>query len=479
MATSSIETANGLVTFHTAQGLAIRANLIRLTRHLAVFEICGADAALRTSEVLEEFKIQAHGQTVYSGRAVVSSVVNATTLIVCEAKLEESGLNLVHIHALRNGGKSLREHFGQFTERWQSYYRVRPDFKAVVGDMQCFLSELRVWLDQIELDVKSSPAPMQQEVERRVLDELATSVIGAIDSFIGRFEELAVHVEPDIEPIYRAYLRRQLHPLILSSPFAYRTFHKPLGYAGDYEMVDMMIREPYEGSTLFAKAINIWLYGQAPAQAHRNRVEYLEQKLFEQAVKAHGRKRPARVYNLGCGPAAEIQRMLRNHSLCEELDFTLLDFNQETLDHGSKTLQAVREQCGRSTPMRFLKKSVQQILKEGRRAAPRSPNEMFDLVYCAGLFDYLSDSVCKLLMNILYDMVAPGGLLVATNVSDAMNRTRPFRFSMEYLLDWHLIYRDGVQLGALTPDGAEPYTTVVAEDIGVNVMIEVKKPVDG
>ena len=45
-------------------------------------------------------------------------------------------------------------------------------------------------------------------------------------------------------------------------------------------------------------------------------------------------------------------------------------------------------------------------------------------------------------MNIFYDMLAPGGLLVATNV-DAAN---PIQEMLDYVLDWNLIYRSGAQL---------------------------------
>jgi extracellular factor (EF) 3-hydroxypalmitic acid methyl ester biosynthesis protein len=51
---------------------------------------------------------------------------------------------------------------------------------------------------------------------------------------------------------------------------------------------------------------------------------------------------------------------------------------------------------------------------------------------------------------------------------------------MEYILDWHLIYRDGRQFGALAPDRAPPDSVkVLAEPTGVNVFIEVRKPSDG
>jgi extracellular factor (EF) 3-hydroxypalmitic acid methyl ester biosynthesis protein len=68
-------------------------------------------------------------------------------------------------------------------------------------------------------------------------------------------------------------------------------------------------------------------------------------------------------------------------------------------------------------------------------------------------------------------------LLVATNVSDAMNDSRPFRHSMEYILDWHLIYRNGPEIGAFAPGAAPPDgCSVVAEDTSVNMFIEVRKP---
>src|SRR5437588_3873172 len=100
-------------------------------------------------------------------------------------------------------------------------------------------------------------------------------------------------------------MKRQLHPCILCSPFAYRTFYKPLGYAGDYEVVNMMARSPYEGSSLFAKIVNLWFIEQRPAEAHRNRIDSLVQKQFEETARVAGLNRTARIFSLGCGPAIE------------------------------------------------------------------------------------------------------------------------------------------------------------------------------
>src|SRR5665811_661214 len=99
----------------------------------------------------------------------------------------------------------------------------------------------------------------------------------------------------DSQPTHRAYGRRQIHPLVLCAPFVYRTFQKPLGYAGDYEMVRMILRDPYEGSSLFAKMVNFYFWGQAPAEAHRNRIKYLTEKIKEETHRVINAGKIARI----------------------------------------------------------------------------------------------------------------------------------------------------------------------------------------
>ena len=113
-----------------------------------------------------------------------------------------------------------------------------------------------------------------------------------------------------------------------------------------------------------------------------------------------------------------------------------------------------------------------QILKDAGKPLPDMMPASYDLVYCAGLFDYLSDRICKKLMSIFYDLVAPGGLLVATNV-DSSN---PSRNWMEYVVEWHLVYRDRKILETLKPDSAPPEVQIKHDVTGVNIYIEVRKP---
>jgi extracellular factor (EF) 3-hydroxypalmitic acid methyl ester biosynthesis protein len=297
-------------------------------------------------------------------------------------------------------------------------------------------------------------------------------VVPAINNLFERFEVVAQRIEPDMQPAHRAFGKRQLHPLLLCSPFVYRTFQKPLGYAGDYEMVNMMFRDPCEGSTLFAKMVNTYALQLPPIVAHRNRIVYLKERLLQETRRVAGQHRAMKVFNLGCGPAHEIQQFLAETPLSNEAQFSLADFNDETLAHTQGVLSDLKTRHGRRTPIQLSKKSVHHMLKQGDRRIQVPKAEQYDLVYCAGLFDYLSDKVCRKLMDIFYDLLAPGGLLIATNVDNHSSRNE-----MEYFLEWNLIHRNTAQMTSLTPGQAAPDQALFQRDpAGINIFMEVRKP---
>jgi extracellular factor (EF) 3-hydroxypalmitic acid methyl ester biosynthesis protein len=463
------------VTFKTAGGVELHGTPVRVTRHMVVFELYNPNVTLQFSEALDGFEITLQAQKIYSGRATIRNVVNAGTKIICDATLRETDWTDVNFVPQPDG--QLAAEFKKFLKEWQKLYKVSPEFKIVIADMQMFLHDLRAWLERVELKTHAFANPLRTQLEKEAAEDLSKPIIEAIDLFIGQFESIVCKLEPDAHPGHYAYFRRQIHPLVLVSPFAHRAFNKPLGYAGDYEMVNMMIRAPYEGDTLFAKIINIWLLKQSPAQAHRNRVAHLETKLIEEIVRVRSQGRVATIFNLGCGPAQEVQRFLEQQHIYDCADFTLVDFNEETLAQLNKYLTDISRRLPKPATFRMIKKSVFHILKSGDKSLLPASGEKYDYVYCAGLFDYLSDDVCKQMMNIFYGMLAPGGLLLATNATEVLNSSRPFRFSMEYILDWHLVYRDQQQFANLKPDLADnDDVKVIAESTGTNLFLEVRKP---
>jgi len=458
------------VTCENSQGLQITGSIIQLGPHEVIFEVYSPLAVIQASEVLREFKIQLGDRTAYSGRAVVKNLVHTGLKAVCAAALDD-GLQLRFSAAELQPGR-MHSLFKEHLIEWHKLCLVRPEYKLHLADMESFFVELRMWLDQLELSSRGAPSANGRQIEDDMASALGAAILPTIDSLFEKFEHLAQALEPAIRPVHRMYMQRRLHPLLLCAPFAHRTFTKPLGYPGDYEMVAMIARNKPEGGSLYAKIINLWFVRQAPAAAHRNRIKYLTQRIVEESVRVANQGQSARIFSLACGPAIEMQDFLREHELSNRTELTMLDFNDETLVHVTQAFATLKEKSSRRTSIEFIKRSVHQLLRESVRGGTMTRHHQYDFVYCAGLFDYLTDPVCQRLMTLLYGWVAPGGLLLATNVESS----NPLRHGMEHLLDWHLIYRSGPELQKLRPSQVVAEDFLIQADItGVNLLMEARK----
>jgi extracellular factor (EF) 3-hydroxypalmitic acid methyl ester biosynthesis protein len=469
---SALPLAETQVIFQSADGLTVRGTPLHLNRHTVVLELYNASLAPRLTETLENFRIIFQERTLYSGRAVVSNLVEAGATTVCDASLDEANWTGLDFTQPPADGQVVQE-FKNFLGEWQKLYQIGAEFKVIVGDMQTFLTDLRLWLEQVELGIRAASAVERPALEQKIAGELGPQILPLLTNLFEKFENCLRVIEPDRLPAHQAFARRQLHPLLLCSPFLYRCFTKPLGYAGDYEMVNMMLRDPLEGASLYAKLINLWFVQQPPAEAHRNRIKSLVRYLEAATLRAMSQGRSARILNIGCGPVHEVQRFLQESSLADNVEFTLLDFSEETLTHCRAIVTTSQSKYARRTQFNFVKKSVQQIVKEASRGTSSELTGDYDLVYCAGLYDYLSDSVCRRLNGIFYDWLRPGGTLVITNV-DIYN---PRRITMDHIMEWHLFYRRATDLMALKPESApEDWCGVKSDPTGVNIYFEAQKP---
>lgn len=462
---------SSIVVCRNHQGAEITANILRLRRYSVAFEVYNPYSVLQLSEVLNDFRIRVGDQIVYEGKAVVSGLVNTGILLVCEVTLGDSWLNVGFL-AERGREETIGEQMGSFLHDWKRAHEVDAPFKVEVADAQNLLFGLQKWLEQIDLGIRATASEDRQGLEDEVLSQVQGKVLEEVHGLFGSFEKTALTVPEGREATHKFYARRQLHPLFLCSPFLYRTFHKPLGYAGDYEMVNMMLRDPFEGGSLFAKNLNNAFLQSPPAIAHRNRIKYLEGMLKDETETNAKDGRRTRLLNLGCGPAREVENFLINEEISDLANFTLLDFNRETIDYTQRHLMQARTTAGRVTPINFVERSVHQLLRQASGGDEDLTWESFDVVYCAGLFDYLSQRVCKRLIEVFYRLLKPGGLLVITNVSVE----NPSQGVMEYIMEWNLIYRDEASMKDLVPDSVSPRDCEMKKDpTGVNYFLEIRK----
>ena len=468
--------SQSVITCRNSQGTHLTANLLRINRYSVVFEVYNPYSILQLSEVLSDFRIMASRRLLYHGKAVVSNLLNTGIVLVCEAMLDEGWVE-VDFHTSVAGqsatagqhGGDLACQFVNFMNEWKSANQVQIPFKLVVSNIASMLIGVQHWLTAVDVGIRTTVTRRREDFEQEIFASVQSRVVDEIHPAMQRFEEVVAEVEESEVAVHKSFARRELHPVMLCSPFLFRTYTKPLGYAGDYEMVNMMLRNPYEGSSAFAKLLNFALLNTAPVVAHRNRIDYLLEKLRVECAR-RAAKGKTRIFNLACGPAMEVQRFLRE---CEESDLAeidLLDFNEETLDYTRERIQEARTSGGRETKVAFFQRSVHQLL----RAATQGGDDEFtgyDIVYCAGLFDYLSQRVCKRLVELFCTMAKPGGLIIVTNVSD----TNPSKAWMEYLVEWNLIYRGRKELEDLVPERVPIRSTrILADATEVNLFLEIE-----
>ena len=78
-----------------------------------------------------------------------------------------------------------------------------------------------------------------------------------------------------------------------------------------------------------------------------------------------------------------MQHFLAEHHVSEQASFDLLDFNDETLQFLRSTFEELRSRYNRGTPIQLMKKSAQQVIKDGSKSLAAGATGQYDLVYCA------------------------------------------------------------------------------------------------
>jgi extracellular factor (EF) 3-hydroxypalmitic acid methyl ester biosynthesis protein len=456
------------VTFQTASGVEFRGSLARLTRHVAAFEASHLAAVLRTSEVLNNFKISGDNRVLYFGRAVVSSVVNTGESFLVETKLDSLGSDTAFFLPPPGSGSNLPAAYDVFFRNWQKNYRISMEFKVLVADVQSYLTGVRHWLEGLEFGL--NPQADKAAQARDILAAVAPRIIEAFNGQHERFEEIICALPQESRGAHQDFVRQHWHKLFLGAPFAHRTYQKPIGYAGDYEMMNMIHRNQPEGRSLYEQLIHLLLVSQWPAQSVRNRIAHLGEYILNETARATRAGKTARILNVGCGPAWEVQDFLRETQLSSQAGFTLVDFNKETLAHAGQALEELKRQFSRHTEIRTQQLSVYELLKRTQHHGDGA--ERFELIYCGGLFDYLAPQTCRALIDLWYDSLLPGGLMVIAN----MNDTKPFRHFIEFILDWQLIYRDRHEILSLVPEHCRETASVIAEPTSVNLFLHIRKP---
>lgn len=200
-----------------------------------------------------------------------------------------------------------------------------------------------------------------------------------------------------------------------------RGFRKPNGYPGDYQFLDSI----YTNRKSLNLRYRIWdeyMQQHAAPNAVRNRKEFFKKLAFEKAL----RKPDLNILNVVSGSGRELFEMYQSlpnkriNTTCVEIDDEAINFSKKLNKKHQDNIEYVH-----SNVFRY------------------KTNNTFDLIWSAGLFDYLNDKAFLMLLERFKGWLSHKGEIVIGNYNEAFNPSRDY---MEILGDWHLIHRTTVQL---------------------------------
>jgi SAM-dependent methyltransferase len=246
----------------------------------------------------------------------------------------------------------------------------------------------------------------------------------------------------------RLCLDHPVRDLVHQDPITLRSYLKPRGYPGDAGLLDLIYDVPTaegRGSDWTELGLRVHQYtlNESAAVAVRSRRRLLASLID---IVAATRTKP-RVLSVAAGHLreADLSRALRSGGVCELI----------AMDQDSRSLDEVERSYGH-LGVRTLAASTRTLITH------RHDLGTFDLVYAAGLYDYLSDATAARLTGELFALLRPGGRLLVANFLPET----PAAGYMEAFMDWWLTYRSMAEIASLAA-GIGPERSVAAQRLFV------------
>ena len=229
---------------------------------------------------------------------------------------------------------------------------------------------------------------------------------------------------------------------------------KPHGYAGDYEIIDRIYSQWISPDPRLAKWDYLFHSRQAP-KAVRNRKGYFIDWLAD--AEHRNAEGLVRVLNVGSGPARDVLEFFESHPK-SKVFIDCVDHSVEAITYAEKLCHTwlSRVKFHGANALRF--------------RPPNSPN----LIWSAGLLDYLANSLFVRLLNSLWADLLPKGEIGVGNFSPN-NSSRHY---MEIFGGWRLHHRTAKCLLALATEAGLPESAIEIrlEPERVNLFLHARKP---
>lgn len=244
---------------------------------------------------------------------------------------------------------------------------------------------------------------------------------------------------------------RQLISNVLENDTVFgHTFKKPFGYAGDFLLIEK-IYQKYETHDPLFKRWDKFYHSHDATEAVRNRKSFFIKKVKELVTN----QQQVDILILGCGPATDVYEFFSQTDQRYNIKFDLVDIDSHAIEYASE------KNCDFLEYINFTRANVIKFTTE----------DNYDLIWSAGLFDYLDDQLFVFLLRRFVDNLKENGQIIIGNFSPL----NPTIKVMEVMTEWHLNYRDEKHLKLLANHVGidNERITVEKEPLGINLFLKI------
>lgn len=446
---------------------ALKGTLLNYTPHGVAFNVPGS-AVLAVGEQLDELEILIGGESVYRGAALVRH-----TRIECDRRLVGVALldGILDPDRLLSAKARSAIRRKTFNVSGVRNAEIGQDYRRTLADAVFLMNSFRALLDAQERDlIGATTSSARLRSGHEILTAAEASFREQFASLRYALNEQSANLPKRLRVSYKSYTEALIHPAVLCAPAAHHCYEKPLGYPGDFVLMSYLYSDKRWGDSLYAKLIHQVVVREEPlAYAVRQRKEFILSQIRQTVCAGRDQPDPPRILSLGCGPAQEIQDLLSSNASMRAT-ITLIDQDQRCLAHVDRALSTAGIPQQALSSIQYLHVGLKQLLlhKEFVDAIP-----LQDLIYTAGVFDYLGAHLAQRLTQWLYQRLRPGGQLVIGNV----RQIDGVAWSLDYWMDWPLTYRTREEMFAiagLLPDNCE--REVALDASGYTYMLLIRKP---
>lgn len=329
----------------------------------------------------------------------------------------------------------------------------------------CFLTKEWHHVNKLVEDFKASffdlSHQLQQDTTPYVSDALYRNCFEVMDNFNGQLEEAAVLLRKhEFADHLWGYAFKEIFPYFMRSRFAERAYYKPRGYAGDYLMMEMIYRNEPDGDGKLGKIMDGWCLDTAAARAVRGRRKYLRERLDLLCRTETNTARSLKIMNLACGSSRELFDFLAGCDYSDRISALCIDADLKALEYTNHVVNVIPH----GSSVRLMNDNILRwALGKFRHNFGTQ-----DIIYSAGLADYLDDRMLLALINRCYEHLKRGGTLIIGNFGEG-NENKAF---LHHILQWRIIHRTADDLRKLfTRSRFSKAVRVEAEENGVNLFV--------